>query len=621
VLVVLCLFLSNGTLGDDSAEGATHALLINGGHKPESNYLSHLHHLQDLVAVLQQRGLPPANIHIFSADGEEDAADLAMREKKGSRFWIIDGTPTGRALRPRTKLTDTQWEDATLYPARKAALQEWFQTIRHELVAGDRLLVFVTDHGNENREDPDNGSISLWEEELTVRELEQLVDLLPAGVQTVMVMSQCYSGTFASLIDGHDSSPPSGDVCGFFSTTRELPAYGCYPEGRDRDRLGHAFNFIDALSRQPTTGKAHLEVLVTDDTPDVPLRTSDYYLAWIVTEEAEARGLAFGDLVDALLVEAWQERAVWEPQIRLLDRIGEVFGTFSPRSLTELETYERELPPLIERMRTFADRWEMTLNDVKSENLDRFASDHPEWQQRLEQSSLRALDADERTALREELLSQLEPYTRGQPTLWSRIESLRSRTTRASDSRWRLEIRKAALHRMRLILVGIAGQVLLEQQADSPAGAKRRLAQRQAHEQLVDCESFDPGELPASLLKKDGPEVKSFPPLAVERQLMEEILPSWLGVRFRSVPQALRNEQRVPEGASWLEVVFPDSPAAKAGLQAQDVILGSPDRSFTDAVQLREWTMTSPRFGVRGNLGPRATSARVARVARASVKG
>jgi len=595
VIVALCLLLPVGTRADGSAAGATHALLINGGHNPESNYLSHLNHLQDLVAVLLQRGLPLENIHIFSADGEEDTPDLAVRETQGSRFWIIDGTPTGRALRPRTELTNTRWAEMTLYPARKAALREWFETLRHELVPGDRLLVFVTDHGTENREDPDNGAISLWEEELTVRELEQLVALLPRGVQTVMVMSQCYSGTFASLIYEKGPAQPSGDVCGFFSTTRELRAYGCYPEGRDRDRIGHAFNFIDALGHQPTTVEAHVEVLVTDDTPDVPLRTSGLYLERIVSEEAEARGLGLGDLVDALLAEAWQDRAVWERQIRLLDRIGEVFGTFSPRSLSELEAYERELPSLIDRMRTFSDRWEMTLNAVKDENLAGFASDNPEWRERLEQQVLRKLSPEERTVLREDLLPQLESHARGQPALWSRIESLRSRTRRASDSRWRLEIREAALHRMRMILVAIAGQVLLAQETESKAGTHRRVAQRQAYERLAECESFEPGELPASLLRTDAPEVKSFPPLAVERQLMEEILPSWLGVRFRSVPEAVRSENRVPEGASWLEVVFPDSPAAKAGLQAQDVILGPPDRPFTDAVQLREWTMTSPR--------------------------
>ena len=57
------------------AQGAIHALLINGGNQPSSNYLSHLQHLQDMVDLLQRRGVDPNRIHVFSADGEDSAAD------------------------------------------------------------------------------------------------------------------------------------------------------------------------------------------------------------------------------------------------------------------------------------------------------------------------------------------------------------------------------------------------------------------------------------------------------------------------------------------------------------------------------------------------------------------
>ncbi|MDH3843577.1 MAG: TlpA family protein disulfide reductase, partial [Myxococcales bacterium] len=50
-----------------------------------------------------------------------------------------------------------------------------------------------------------------------------------------------------------------------------------------------------------------------------------------------------------------------------------------------------------------------------------------------------------------------------------------------------------------------------------------------------------------------------------------------------------------PAGASWLQAVFPRSPALEAGLAVGDVVLGPPDRTFDFYGQLREWTMTSPR--------------------------
>jgi thiol-disulfide isomerase/thioredoxin len=89
--------------------------------------------------------------------------------------------------------------------------------------------------------------------------------------------------------------------------------------------------------------------------------------------------------------------------------------------------------------------------------------------------------------------------------------------------------------------------------------------------------------------------VRPFPPLADELQLLEEILPSWLGVRYRRVPSVLSAGRELPEGATWIQAVFPDSPALEAGLEVGDIVLGPPARPFTAEGQLREWTMTSSR--------------------------
>lgn len=590
--VALCLLPVTYARSDGSRPPATHALLINGGSRPAANYQSHLHHLQDLVEVLERRGLPRDRIHIFSADGEDEAADLAVRDVRAPGFWLLADTRVGRSLQPRTELTDTRWEGVTLRPARAADLKEWFTTAAKTLEPGDELLIFVTDHGEVNREDLDNGSISLWQEELTVRDFRPLVAGLPSGVRAVMVMSQCYSGTFANAIYADDGAPPSGDICGFFSTKRDLRAYGCYPEGRDRDRLGHAFHFIDALDRGATTADAHLEVLYTDDTPDVPLRTSDLYLERVVSEEAAARDVDVGVLVDGLLREAWSDRARWEPEIRLLDRIGETFGMFSPRSLAELEAYAAELTRLSERMKTFSERWEGTLTAVKEENLGDFVDANGEWRERLAPSALENLEATARDALLAELLPVLRSYTHGRSGQRERLDGLRERTDQASRSRWRLDTRKAGTQRMRAILIGIAGRVLL---AEGETASEERPAQRAAYERLTSCEAHEPGELAESARLAPEPAVRPFPPLAHELSLLEEILPSWLGVRFRAVPSALRAGRNLPAGASWLEAVFPDSPATQAGLEAGDILLGPPARHFSANGQLREWTMTSPR--------------------------
>jgi thiol-disulfide isomerase/thioredoxin len=592
VLVLVCHLLSTAFPSVAAADGVTHALLINGGSKPAVNFQSHLHHLQDMVDTLALRGILRERIHLFSADGQDASSDLAVRDTLPAQFWLIDGTGVGKQLKPKVELTNTRWEGMALQPATKAVLKKWFASAEERLKAGDQLLIFVTDHGTGNTEDPDNGAISLWEEEIEVREFGELLAMLPPGVQTVMVMSQCYSGTFAAAIDGAGAAEPEGTTCGFFSTTRDLRAYGCYPEGRDRDRLGHAFRFINALGRQDGPDDAHREVLVTDDSPDVPIRTSDVYLDRIVAEEAKSRRVEVDDLVDRLLSVAWRVRGAWEREIRLLDGIGAAFGTFSPRSLAELDAYARDLPPLIEQMKTFARRWKTALISVKEENLAAFTKANPSWESRLENDALKKLDAAARKALLAELLPRLEAHTHDRPDLSGRLERLRDNATRAAKAQWRLETRKGALQRMRTILITMAGRVLLRGEGPS---AEQYMAQRGALQALTACEASAPGVLPPERLAAEAPAVAPYPPLADELRLLEEVLPSYLGVRFRKVPEGARNGRRLPDGASWIDAVFPDSPAMEAGLQVGDILLGPPEHSFTAPGQLREWTMTSPR--------------------------
>jgi thiol-disulfide isomerase/thioredoxin len=577
-----------------AAGGAVHALLINGGDRPASNYLSHRQHLEDMVSLLRRRGVRPERIHIFSADGEDEGADLASRGGPPPGFWLIEGTGLGNRLGPRTELTNTRWEGLTVHPARQSALREWFDAAGKTIAPGDQLLIFVTDHGTEGRGDPDATAISLWQEKLLVREFKALLARLPPGVRVVMIMSQCYSGAFARVSDG-GTSEPSGDVCGFFSTGADQKAYGCYPEGRDRDRMGHAFRFIEALGRRDTAAEAHLEVLTTDDSPDIPLRTTDVYLARLVSAEATARKAEPDALVDSLLAQAWRDRKAWEAEIRLLDRIGSAFGTSSPRSLAELRSRETELEALARRMATYAERWQAALSALKESVLESFLGAQPEWRARLEQGATARGVAEGPAALLAELLPELLEYAHGRPETWKRLEEFRDHVARASEARWRLDVRKAAMRRMRTVLVGIAGRVLLGREPDGHAPQPAsRAAQRGAMERLERCEASTPGNpLPPATLTGDAG-ARPFPPLGTDVALLKEISPSWLGVRFRAVPESVRASRGLPAGANFLDAVYPDSPAREAGLEAGDIVLGPPRQPFDSPRELREWTMTAP---------------------------
>ena len=59
------------------------------------------------------------------------------------------------------------------------------------------------------------------------------------GVRVAAVMSQCFSGAFANLVRASAGSDrPAGNVCGYFASTADRPAYGCYPENRGRENVG-----------------------------------------------------------------------------------------------------------------------------------------------------------------------------------------------------------------------------------------------------------------------------------------------------------------------------------------------------------------------------------------------
>jgi thiol-disulfide isomerase/thioredoxin len=590
-LGLFCVFVSAGFAGDRT-KGALHAVLINGGQQPSANYLSHLNHIEGMIDVLVRRGVRRDHIHVFSADGNDSAADLAVRDVKPESFWLLEGTSAGKRLGPRTRLTNSELPGVSLKPARKADLFSWFARSGQLLKSGDNLLIFVTDHGTGNKKEPDNGAISLWREKITVREFKQLLGLVPAGVRQVMMMSQCFSGTFANAMYRDDGRAPSGNVCGFYSTTRNLRAYGCYPEGRDRDRIGHAFRMIDALNRHASTDAAHTEVLVTDDSPDVPLRTSDLYLERLVTDAASATGRTLAAFADPLLEAAWRDGAKWESQIRLLDRIGAAFGTFSPRSLAELGSFEAQLSDLSKKMNTYAKRWKVTLVDLKEATLRSFLNAQPAWRAKIGNGAVAKLDDTARAVLLADLLWQLDRHARNQPEIWQRLTRLRDYRERSSRAEWRLKVRSAALLRMRAILLRIAGRVHLASAADTDHIADKAYAALQGLER---CEALPAGTPPRGARRIQVATKEPFPPLADELALLRDVLPSWLGVRFRDLSKTRRSQWSLSAGASQIQTVYPKSPAKEAGLAPGDIVIGPPGKPFVSAKQLREWTMTSPR--------------------------
>jgi thiol-disulfide isomerase/thioredoxin len=563
-----------------------HALLLNGGGSKAQNYRSHLLHVQQLFAQLERAGVDRSRITIFSGDGDDPDPDVALLDEQlPADFWLVDGTRIESAVRPPIQYGNTSVDDVPPRPATKAALAAWFATEGRALAPGDVLLFYVTDHGTKNADDLTNNKITLWGsgENLSVQELAALLDELDPGVRVVTVMSQCYSGSFAGLVGaGAGSDRPAGNVCGYFASTADRPAYGCYPENRGRDNVGHSFHFLETFARTGRLAEAHAEVLVADATPDVPLRSSDVYLEGVLRRAAEAEHAELAPFVDALLATAWRHRGDWEPELRELDRIGAAFGIFSPRSLQELDEQSQRIDAMAEQLKTHGGAWQHARESLARANLDRFVKAHAEWTERLdEKTPTRPTSAELATAL----LPAMKDAVAADPVVEERFTALRDQTDRAKAIGYRMEVRQGVVLRMRAFLLGIAGRVYLHENG-SPL-------ERNTYAGLRVCEdlAIPPAPPPAGseLARADR-----FPVLADDVELAASVLPAWMGIQFRQAKEGIRKQYGLGDGAAGVMMVYDDSPAKAAGLRESDVILGPPGAHFEENEQVREWVMRSP---------------------------
>jgi len=566
-----------------TSQGKFKAVLINGGGKPAANFQSHLTHVRTLVPFLRASGAADEDIVIFSSDGTDPVADLATRDDdRDPDAWLLPEGLVGR-LRP-IQYVDSTVDGFTLRPATGEALRAWFTTEGQELGSDDTLLLYVTDHGEQNAKDLSNNTIVLWNESLDVNTLREMLGELDPDVRVVMLMSQCFSGSFANVIfTPEEGLEASGNTCGYFASTADRPAYGCYPENRGKDGVGHSHHFFEALDALGRMPEVEQRVLITDDSPDVPNTTSDFYLSELIRREAERTGKTPTDVADERIARAFRARAQWEREIRLMDRIGSTFGMFSPRSLSELELQAKVLPEISKQLRTYAERWNQALAALLNQNFERFLAAHPAWRPRLELKKLEALDQPARNALTRELLDALRPFTIADRPTYDRLQLLKQRADAADAAAYRMEVRLGVVLRMRALLEQIAGRTYLTDEASAE--------ERETFAALRACEDVNFLRAPAfaSAAAMDPP--AKMPPLDEDRQVVEAVMPAWMGIQFRALSEARAKKENQSPGAVGIITVYPDSPAAAAGMEVGDVIVGPPGQPFKEPQQVREWTM------------------------------
>lgn len=273
----------------------------------------------------------------------------------------------------------------------------------------DRFILFVTDHGAPNWDDPttfkieagkegpevvrdyDQNCISLWTPGielyperacLSVSGLSQAIQKhIPENVPVNFVMTQCYSGAFHLLGYTKDEMgfPKKGsrEICGFTAVTEDVEASGCTPSIEENKYDGYERRIAELVTgRAVLSGKAlttpvsslseaHDQAMLLDHTKDILLRTSDAYLLDYMDATAAQNPKEkenFRSELDQVLKNITPSDKAYaildlKRRLDLIQKLSEKLeewhptyrGEISKRGIAELEAMRKSIKDLIEK--------------------------------------------------------------------------------------------------------------------------------------------------------------------------------------------------------------------------------------------------------------------------------
>ena len=280
-------------------KAADHFLTIGGGSSPSNNQVSLEKNVLYFQRFLTDRGMGGLPHEILFSDGAGEARDVQYRQpetqipKVNRLLAEIFHHEDGLDLQYRPHQIPKLWG-----PSSRASINRWFDTIGSKLDEGDRLFVYYTGHGGRGSQGR-NTTLAVWNEnDMPVKEFVKLLDRLPPKVSVVLVMVQCYGGGFADVIF-NNADPTQGlsprNRCGFFATLPTRVAAGCTADADEENYHEYSTYFWAALYGRTRTGEAvdlpdfngdgrvslaeaHAYALITSDTIDVSMKTSDTFL-------------------------------------------------------------------------------------------------------------------------------------------------------------------------------------------------------------------------------------------------------------------------------------------------------------------------------------------------------
>lgn len=394
---------------DGLTDGVTHEasdtiLTIGGGPNPPGNQVSLEKNVLYFQRTLKRLGMEGLKHHILFADNNQDQRDLQYRARQRgdedlhSLLAEIVGPSNGFYFDYRASSIP-----GIRGPAETEVIDATIQELSQELKAGDRLILYFTGHGGrprparggrpepaadkdkaeEKKANPDADNFThLWQsKQLSAKQWTEMLDKLPANTSVVAVMVQCYSGGFGNLIfKGGD--PESGVAeqprCGFFSTVPDRVAAGCTPNVNEAEYREYSSYFYEAISGETRTGEtisqpdfdhdgktslleAHAYTVLTADTIDIPIRTSDTLLRHYSATTGKDGLLTLRSPIEVLLATADPcEKAVIEGLSEQFSLNGSNRGEQVEQAIKQKQDAKRKADEALREPRK-------TVNDAKAE--------------------------------------------------------------------------------------------------------------------------------------------------------------------------------------------------------------------------------------------------------------
>jgi len=324
--------LAAALAGSFEVHARDYFLTIGGGYDPTGNQISIEENVQTFQRLLA-KSRPDAPAHdVYFADGDDPARDLQYRDAQletpiaRKLMALIIGNPSEVGICYRDHAVE-----ALAGPAERDSIERRLAQLGRELQAGDRLIIYVTGHGESaSGDDSERGydyrydddsqqwvaksksqdaprddsaaydvSFHLWDNDpVSTREFTRWLDKISPEVDVVIVMVQCYSGGFAHYIF-RNADPALGlspaRRAGFFAQVHDRPAAGCTPDAQETDLGEYSKSFLAALAGATRDGtpvttadydgdgrvsfaEAHAYAVIESETIDIPVRASETLL-------------------------------------------------------------------------------------------------------------------------------------------------------------------------------------------------------------------------------------------------------------------------------------------------------------------------------------------------------